>query len=297
MKYDMEHIFIESLKKGTYPHAFLISCADILRAEELAFKAALCICRKNSREELLNYPNFMLIEPFQLVKREDRIDFKREILIPPDNGRDRVILFKNAHQIPENVQNAILKTLEEPPDATVLLLSGIETGLLPTVRSRCTKLRLAPLDDEAMRKELSLQGIDEVTDDLLSISQGALFRAVALCGESSSRGLYDKAVELVLLAKSMQGGWNIPDKWLKDRDMVCDILEYMLSFIREMMFWHDGLENISSNAQKNAPKFTLKQLYGFKQAIIAVLKRLKSLNVRTEEAMDYLMARFMEIAS
>ncbi len=215
----------------------------------------------------------------------------------PLDLRVKVYIIDEAHMLSNSAFNALLKTLEEPPDATVLLLSGIETGLLPTVRSRCTKLRLAPLDDEAMRKELSLQGIDEVTDDLLSISQGALFRAVALCGESSSRGLYDKAVELVLLAKSMQGGWNIPDKWLKDRDMVCDILEYMLSFIREMMFWHDGLENISSNAQKNAPKFTLKQLYGFKQAIIAVLKRLKSLNVRTEEAMDYLMARFMEIAS
>lgn len=293
----MERIFIESLKKGRYPHAFLISCADILRAEDLAFKAALCICGKNSREELLNYPNFMLIEPLQLVKREDRIDFKREILIPSDNGKDRVILFKNAHQMPENVQNAILKTLEEPPDATVLLLSGVETGLLPTVRSRCTKLRLAPLGDEAMREELSLQGVDEIPDDLLRISQGALFRALALCGDPFGRSLYDKAVELVLLAKSMRGGWNIPDKWLKERDMVCDILEYMLSFIREMMLWHDGIENISPDAQIYAPKFTLKQLYGLKRAIITVLRRLKSLNVRTEEAMDYLMARFMEIAS
>ena len=59
------------------------------------------------------------------------------------------------------VQNAILKTLEEPPPGTVIILvTSSEDRLLPTIRSRCQRVAFVPLDDDAMRAWVNTQNLD-----------------------------------------------------------------------------------------------------------------------------------------
>lgn len=55
----------------------------------------------------------------------------------------RVVLCEEAHRMTPAAQNALLKTLEEPPEGVTFLLSGTENGLLPTIRSRCMIVRLS----------------------------------------------------------------------------------------------------------------------------------------------------------
>lgn len=58
-------------------------------------------------------------------------------------------------------QNALLKTLEEPPEGTVLILvTSNEERLLPTIRSRSQRVRFGPLDDDAMRRWVQRAGLD-----------------------------------------------------------------------------------------------------------------------------------------
>lgn len=54
----------------------------------------------------------------------------------------------------------ILKTLEEPPEGTVFFLAGVESGLLPTVRSRCTAVRVPLMTQEAIEARLEEGGIN-----------------------------------------------------------------------------------------------------------------------------------------
>jgi DNA polymerase-3 subunit delta' len=80
--------------------------------------------------------------------------------------------------------NALLKTLEEPPRSTVLLLVSSAPGrLLPTIRSRCRRLDLAPLADAPMRGLLA-RWLPELDADgrerLLGLAEGAPGRALAL---------------------------------------------------------------------------------------------------------------------
>jgi len=59
------------------------------------------------------------------------------------------------------VQNAILKTLEEPPPGTVIILvTSSEDRLLPTIRSRCQRVAFVPLDDDAMRAWVNTQNLE-----------------------------------------------------------------------------------------------------------------------------------------
>ncbi len=82
------------------------------------------------------------------------IDVIREFLIEPAaqkavRGRGKMFLVRDAHLMNDDAQNALLKTLEEPPPGTFLmLLTDQAHGLLPTVRSRCQLIRFRPLPRE-----------------------------------------------------------------------------------------------------------------------------------------------------
>jgi len=85
----------------------------------------------------------------------------REMARLPVEGRHRVAVIEGAHRMNEDAQNALLKTLEEPPPGATLILCADEPErLLPTVRSRAATLRLGPLGIRAIEALLGEHGID-----------------------------------------------------------------------------------------------------------------------------------------
>ncbi|MEO8230614.1 MAG: hypothetical protein ABI628_12765 [Chloroflexota bacterium] len=87
-------------------------------------------------------------------------DLLRELTFLPVEGGARVAIVEGAAQMNEDAQNALLKTLEEPaPGVTIVLCADQEELLLPTVRSRCARVRLGPMgprDIETILSELEL---------------------------------------------------------------------------------------------------------------------------------------------
>ena len=79
----------------------------------------------------------------------------------PVEGRHRVAIIEGAHRLNEDAQNALLKTLEEPPaGATLVLCADEPERLLPTVRSRAATLRLGPLGIRGIEALLGEHGVD-----------------------------------------------------------------------------------------------------------------------------------------
>ena len=69
-----------------------------------------------------------------------------ELTLLPVEGGERVAVIRDAHRMNDDAQSALLKTLEEPPAGTTLILcADDEEQLLPTVRSRCARIRLGPV--------------------------------------------------------------------------------------------------------------------------------------------------------
>jgi DNA polymerase-3 subunit delta' len=93
-----------------------------------------------------------------------RIDQARSLLaelaLLPMEGRCRVAVVEAAHRLNPDAQNALLKTLEEPPpEAVIVLCADDETLLLDTLRSRCTRLRLGPVDERVSAAMLVERGL------------------------------------------------------------------------------------------------------------------------------------------
>jgi len=103
------------------------------------------------------HPDVIVIEPGDMgsIKIEqvrdviDRADYR------PFEGRRRVVIIDEADALVDAAQNALLKTLEEPPSASMfVLVSSIPDALLPTVRSRCSRLRFAALSTSEVTEVL-----------------------------------------------------------------------------------------------------------------------------------------------
>jgi DNA polymerase-3 subunit delta' len=95
------------------------------------------------------HPDILLIEPgdtgtIKIDQIRDAID---KSAYRPFEGRRRVVIVDQADALIVEAQNALLKTLEEPPPASMfVLVTSRPDVLLPTVRSRCQRLRFGPLD-------------------------------------------------------------------------------------------------------------------------------------------------------
>ncbi|MGA0060262.1 MAG: AAA family ATPase [Planctomycetota bacterium] len=115
--------------------------------------------------------------------RELQVELERR----PVEGRARVAIVDPADRLNEQGQNALLKTLEEPGDATFLLLvTSRPEALLETVRSRCRRVRLLPLAGQTIRDELIAES-GEVPGIALAVaaSGGSLGLARELLGEEA----------------------------------------------------------------------------------------------------------------
>jgi len=83
-----------------------------------------------------------------------------ELALLPMEGRCRVAVVETAHRLNPDAQNALLKTLEEPPPAAVIVLcADDETLLLDTLRSRCTRLRVGPVEPRVVADLLVERGL------------------------------------------------------------------------------------------------------------------------------------------
>jgi DNA polymerase-3 subunit delta' len=104
--------------------------------------------------------------------------------LTPAEGGWRVVVVDSADEMTRNAANAILKTLEEPPPRSLLLLVCHAPGRIPsTVRSRCRRLQMSPLGDEDMTALLS-RLLPEMSDServaLARMGEGSPGRAVEL---------------------------------------------------------------------------------------------------------------------
>ena len=87
-------------------------------------------------------------------------DLIGELALLPVEGGARIALIESAHRVNEDAQAALLKTLEEPPDGvTLILCADAEEPLLPTIRSRCARLRLGPVGTREVEAILDEHGV------------------------------------------------------------------------------------------------------------------------------------------
>ncbi len=156
--------------------AMLIGVADDERGHRLVLRGV--------------HPDVVEFEPSgaaYLVEKDVRDRILPEAARAPIEGERKVLVLFEAERLRGNRNesaNAMLKTLEEPPERTVVVLvTAAADDLLPTIRSRCQRIDFDPLDDDTVRAVLEREGVPaRDAPTLAALAGGQLARARALAG-------------------------------------------------------------------------------------------------------------------
>src|SRR3954452_13308737 len=135
------------------------------------------------------HPDLVWLVPAgaQRMVEEVRERVIRAAAYRPFEGGKRVFVIEAAEALRDESQNALLKTLEEPPDFVhLVLLSSDPEALLETVASRCQAIEFAPLPAEVLEERLAGERLDASPDEVAAaarLAAGDLERALLLLGE------------------------------------------------------------------------------------------------------------------
>jgi DNA polymerase-3 subunit delta' len=125
------------------------------------------------------HPDVGMARPYHRAILVDAMrDLEREANFRPYEGHARVFLIEEAEKLNEASSNAMLKTLEEPPQTShLILLTSRPASLLPTIRSRCQTIRFSPLAPAEI--EAYLLGVQEKGEKRLSVEDARLLAHAA----------------------------------------------------------------------------------------------------------------------
>lgn len=157
-----------------------------------------------------NHPDIILVsheKPNTISVDDIRTQINEDIQVKPYSGKYKIYIVPEADLMTVQAQNALLKTIEEPPSyAVILLLTENAQSLLPTICSRCVMLKLRNIKDRLVKKYLmeELQIPDYKADVCTAFAQGNIGRAVMLANSEHFNELKDEAVQLLKCVDTME---------------------------------------------------------------------------------------------
>ena len=201
-----------SIRTGKISHAYLLTGEKGTGKKLLATLFAMALqCKEQQVEPCQqcpscrkalsgNHPDIIFVtheKPNSVGVEDIREQLVEDVGIRPYESPYKIYIVDDASRMTPQAQNALLKTLEEPPEyAVILLLADNAESLLPTILSRCVTLRLRPLTDEEMKGFLmnQLHVPDYQADIMAAFARGNQGRAKMIAKSSDFMEMVESAV-------------------------------------------------------------------------------------------------------
>jgi DNA polymerase-3 subunit delta' len=253
-----------AVRTGQACHAFFISGPDDRLCYDMARKAAMLVCAGENGGSAApeTCPDY-----FELNGGAVKIDRVREIIQElnhrPTGLFGRAIVVRNAHALTSQVQNALLKTIEEPPAQTVFFLTGNADGVLPTVASRCCVMRVGLLGkNEVYTRLVTLGATSDEARLFAAQSGGSVTRGERLFSDEAYRN--HRTASLDAFVSLLSGGLPVSAAKSLASD-AGEALAFMLSFASDMLrakLDGDSADNSdrAGEARRLAGSFTIGKL-------------------------------------
>lgn len=309
-----------SIENNKLSHAYII-CGERYSGKEFIAKvfaqALMCESEENKpcgkcknciQAEASSNPDIIKVthEKPSIIGVDDiRENVNADILIKPYGGKRKIYIINEAEKMNPQAQNALLKTLEEPPEyATIMLLTTNLEQLLPTIISRCVVLNMRPVADKEVKKYLMEYEhiVDYQADICVAFARGNLGKAKLLARNDEFDSIREEALHLMKHIKDMeiyeltQAVKRANEFKLEINDyldLICvwyrDVLMFKATADANNLIFHEEIQYI----RKVADLTTYEKLQDIIDALEKAKKRISS-NVSFELTMELLFLTLQE---
>lgn len=160
-------------------------------------------CHSCKQAEHKNQPDIVYVtheKPNTVSVNDIRFQVNDDVALKPYSSKYKIYIIDEAEKMNVQAQNALLKTIEEPPAYGIfLLLTTNADSFLPTILSRCVRLDLRAVEDEKIKKYLMTEKKtpDYQADICVAFSQGNVGKAVRLAGSENFHELKESVLQLM----------------------------------------------------------------------------------------------------
>ena len=222
--------FRNAVQTGKVSHAYILSGEAGMGRKSLANAFALnLLCEKGLPDPCMqchackqvlagSHPDLIYVtheKPASIGVDDIREQINDTILVRPYSSYYKIYIVDEAEKMTVQAQNALLKTIEEPPSyAVILLLTTNPDAFLPTILSRCVQLKLKPLKDVVVKEYLIQSlGVEESQAEIYAaFARGNLGKAIHLAESEDFKRMYDEILHML--------------KHLKEAD-ISELLDYI----------------------------------------------------------------------
>ena len=204
------HAYILSGEKGSGKMMLAEAFATMLQCENPSDDACM-ECHSCKQSLSRNNPDIIYVTREE-GKANIGVDVVREKIvndvdIKPYSNKYKIYIVDEAERMNQQAQNAILKTIEEPPEyAIIILLTANHNAFLQTILSRCVLIQMKSVDTESIKNILKnkYETVDYQANMVASFAQGNVGKAIALATDSSFNDVKNRVVSLCKKAGKME---------------------------------------------------------------------------------------------
>ena len=231
--------------------------------------------------------------------KQIRDELVKDISVRPYGSQYKIYLIEEAERLTVEAQNAMLKTLEEPPAyGLIIMMAESAAAFLPTILSRCVKISLQPLNSKLVKTELERRGVANGKASIAAaFAQGSIGQALKLCEDESFEEMRKELFQFLsripkLSQLEVMKGSQLWDQFKSEQEALFsllliwyrDILVYQETRDPAQILCADQLETIASMASY----YENRKLIQITDKVLDIHKKLKA-NANAALAIDCLL--------
>ncbi len=247
----------KAIENHKVSHAYILTGEAGMGRKSLADAFALTLlCEKGGREPCMechacrqvlsgNHPDLIHVtheKPNSISVNDIREQINDTMLVRPYSSYYKIYIVDEAEKMTQQAQNALLKTIEEPPSyAVIILLTTNQDLFLPTILSRCVQLKLKPLRDSVVKSYLVQnrkvpEGDAEV---YAAFARGNLGKAIALSSSDDFRRLVQAVLGILRHVKDADISELLEDirRLKEDKLDIQECLDFMQLWYRDILMY------------------------------------------------------------
>lgn len=251
-----EH-FQKAIENHKVSHAYILTGEAGMGRKSLANAFALALlCEKGKAEPCMqchackqvlsdNHPDLIHVtheKPNSIGVDDIREQINDTIMVRPYSSYYKIYIVDEAEKMTQQAQNALLKTIEEPPSyAIIILLTTNQEAFLPTILSRCVQLKLKPLRDFVVKNYLveALHVPEADADVYAAFARGNLGKAISLVYSEDFKLMHQEVLRLLKQIKQTDISELLDyiRKLKEDNLDIYECLDFMQMWYRDVLLY------------------------------------------------------------